>query len=114
MAATQIVPQVVPFPQSVPAKLEVITQDRLTQYKSLEQRIEAVEGERKQLESDIFAALEAGVAVEPGLLTALLKTTERRSVPWKQVCERELGEDYCKRVLAATKPDKFTRLVVEA
>jgi hypothetical protein len=35
-------------------------------------------------------------------------------VSWKSVVERELGEDYAKRVLAATKPDTYTHLVVTA
>ncbi len=52
--------------------------------------------------------------VESGLLRAFLKIIERRSVPWKQVVERKLGVDYAKRVLASTKPDRFTHLVVAA
>jgi len=52
--------------------------------------------------------------VEDGLFRAFLKTTERRSVAWKSIVERELGEGYANRVLAATKPDKFTTLVVSA
>ncbi len=43
-----------------------------------------------------------------------MKTVERRSVPWKQVVERKLGVEYAKRVLAGTKPDCFTHLVVTA
>jgi hypothetical protein len=35
-------------------------------------------------------------------------------VSWKSVVERELGEDYAKRVPAATKPDTYTHLVVTA
>jgi hypothetical protein len=48
------------------------------------------------------------------LLRAFLKIIERRSVPWKQVVERKLGVDFAKRVLAGTKPDRFTHLVVTA
>lgn len=110
MAATRTVPHVVSFPQSVPA---VISQDRLTAFLALRQRIDALEVEWKQAEAEIRAAVEADFPVEPGVFTAFLKTTERRSVAWKAVCERELGSDYCTRVLAATKPDRFTHLVVD-
>ena len=103
---------VLQFPSEV--NPEVITQDKLTHYKALRQRIEALEAESEQMEAEIRASLEAGAAVEPGIFRALLKTTERRSVSWKAVCERELGEAYCARVLGSTKPDKITRLVVEA
>ena len=37
---------------------------------------------------------------------------ERRSVAWKAVVERELGEDYARRVLAATKPETYVSLAV--
>lgn len=114
MAATQIVSHVVPFPQSVPASPAVVTQDKLTHFKALTQRIEALEAESKQIEAEIRASLESGAAVEPGIFRAFLKTTERRNVSWKEVVERELGEGYAKRVLAATKPDPTTRLIVEA
>jgi hypothetical protein len=114
MAATQIVSHVVPFPQSVPAKPAVITQDRLTHFLALQQRIEALEVERNQIETELRSSLDTGAAVEPGIFRAYLKTTERRNVSWKEVVERQLGKSYAKRVLAATKPDPITRLIVEA
>jgi hypothetical protein len=103
-------PQVVPFRKPT----EPIQQDRLAEILSLRQSIEQLEAELRAAEDAVRAVLEAGQEVEPGILRAYLKTVERRSVPWKQVCERELGEDYCKRVLGATKPDTFTNLVVSA
>ena len=109
MQATQNLLQVVSFEQS---HTETITQTELALLVSLRRRL-------KQLEEEIAAAkygirwrLENGAAVESGLLHTLLKTFERRSVAWKQVCERELGEVYARRVLAATKPQTYTQLVV--
>ena len=85
--ATQTLPHVVQFPQSVPT---VISQDELTTFVALRQRIEALEAEWKQAEAKLRAAVEADRPVEPGI------------------------EDYAKRVLAATKPDTHTTLVVTA
>lgn len=113
MQATQTLPQVVRFPQSVPAK-ESISQQELTLFASLRRRVKELQEQIAAAEESIQVRLESGAPVEAGIFKAFLKTTERRSVPWKQVCERELGEAFCTRVLAATKPDKSTHLIVEA
>ena len=111
-SASKSIPFVVP-PQAVPA-VESITQTELTLLCSLRDRREQLDAQIEAAEKSLKVRLEARASVEPGLLKAFLKTFERRSVPWKAVCERQLGEDYCKRVLAATKPDSYTHLVVEA
>src|SRR5580704_10982176 len=97
--ATQTLPQVISFPQSVPA-IESISQGNLARILELRHRIESLEAELETVEASVRTQLEAGAAVAPGLLKAFLKTLERRSVSWKAVCERELGEKYCNRVLA--------------
>jgi hypothetical protein len=98
-----------PIPTSRP-----VAQTHLSNILELRREIEILEAQVQAAENEVRAALESGAPVEPGLLRAFLKTIERRSVAWKAVCERELGEDYCRRVLTATRPDTFTRLVVEA
>ncbi len=108
--ATQTVPQAVPFRKPT----EVITQEKLAYILTLKGEIAERKKELEQVETEVQAALEDRVAVELGLLRAFLKIIERRSVPWKQVVERKLGMDYAKRVLAGTKPDRFTHLVVTA
>ncbi len=108
--ATQTVPQAVPFQQPT----GTITQKRLAYILTLKGEIAERKKELEQVETEVQAALEGSVPVESGLLRAFLKTVERRSVPWKQVVERKLGVEYAKRVLAGTKPDKFTHLVVTA
>ncbi len=97
--ATQTLPQVVPFPQVT----KEISQAELAYIAELRRRLESAKAE-----------LETGAPVEPGVLQAFLKVVERRSVPWKQVVERELGEAYATRVLAATKPETYVTLVVKA
>ncbi len=108
--ATQTVPQAVPFQQPT----EVITQEKLAYVLTLRGEIAERKKALEEAEADIQAALDDSAPVEPGLLRAFLKIIERRSVPWKQVVERKLGVDYAKRVLASTKPDRFTHLVVGA
>lgn len=91
-----------------------ISQNELGHILEMRRQREALDEQIKESEISIRAALEAGATVEGGLFRAFLKTTERRSVAWKAIVERELGEGYANRVLAATKPDKFTTLVVSA
>jgi hypothetical protein len=112
--ATQRVPAL-QFPsQPSPKKVERVTQGRLAEIITLRQQIEDLEKQLGEAQTDVKSALEAGAAVEPGIFRASLKTTERTNVSWKSVVERELGEDYAKRVLSATKPDKYVHLVVTA
>ena len=108
--ATQTVPQAVPFQQPT----EVITQEKLAYVLTLKGEIAERKKALEEAETEVQAALEDSVPVESGLLRAFLKIIERRSVPWKQIVERKLGVDFAKRVLAGTKPDKFTHLVVSA
>lgn len=108
--ATVTVPQAVPFRKPI----EEVPQPRLAHILELRQSIQRLQAELEQAEGEVQTALEAGCPVEPGLLRAFLKTVERRSVAWKAVVERELGEDYAKRVLAATRPEQYTHLVVTA
>ena len=111
-SATKSIPFVV-SPQVSP-KVEPITQDRLAEIIMLRQQIESLEKQLGEAQTDVKSALESGAEVEPGLFRAFLKITERTNVSWKSVVERELGEDYAKRVLSATKPDKYKNLVVTA
>lgn len=103
------------FPsQPSPKKAERVTQDRLAEIIMLRQQIESLEKQLGEAQTDVKAALESGAEIEPGIFRASLKITERTNVSWKSVVERELGDDYTRRVLAATKPDKYTHLVVTA
>jgi hypothetical protein len=102
---------VVPIPKLSP---KAIMQADLSRILSMRQQIEAIEEQLNEAETSVRVALESGADVEAGLFRASLKTTERRNVAWKSVVERELGEDYSRRVLAATKPDSYTTLVVSA
>ena len=112
--ATQRVPAL-QFPsQPSPQKTERVTQDRLTEIITLRQQIEELEKQLGEAQIDVKTALESGAEVEPGLFRATLKVTERTNVSWKSVVERELGDAYAKRVLASTRPDKYTHLVVTA
>ena len=108
--ATQTVPQAVPFQQPT----GTITQEKLAHILTLKGEIAERKKALEEAEAEVQAALEDSVPVQVGLLRAFLKIIGRRSVPWKQVVERKLGVDFAKRVLAGTKPDRFTHLVVTA
>jgi hypothetical protein len=91
-----------------------VSQDELGYILELRRQIEALEERRKEAEAAVKSALEAGAQIQDGILRAYLKAYERRSVSWKQICERELGEEYCARVFNSTKPQKFADLVISA
>jgi hypothetical protein len=112
MASPNVI-QFTPVTQ-VPNTCKAITQFELAHLLEMRRQREALDEQITEAEVSLRAALEAGAQVETGIFRAYLKVTERRSVAWKAVVERELGEDYATRVLAATKPDKFSALVVSA
>lgn len=117
--ATQIVSQVAQHPvrpngSPIVIRPARISQEELAHVLEIRRQREALDERLKEAETALRGALEAGVQVEPGIFHAHLKTVERRSVAWKAVVERELGQDYATRVLAATKPDTFTSLVIGA
>lgn len=117
MATARTLPQVVPFPQSVPTK-EPITQLELEIYLSLRNRLTQLQSQVDAEEVALRGRLEAGATVEPGVHVAELKESFRRNVAWKAVTVRLAerlkldGEAYCARVLAATKPTRTVSLAV--
>ncbi len=93
--------------------MEKITQKKMARYTTLANRIEKLRGEFAELKNEIISDLDAGAKPEPGARTAKITQVERRSVAWKDVVLRELGEGYAKRVLAGTKPTFFFKLTVK-
>jgi hypothetical protein len=91
-----------------------ISQRTLRDYLLAKKKLEALSEKLKATEQELQAALNAGATVASGVLTAYMNTWERRDVAWKAVVERELGEGYATRVLAATTPSKHSELVVES
>jgi hypothetical protein len=90
-----------------------ITQETLRMIAKRRAQIEELQFQVKASEQLVLERLKIGAMVAPGLLTARVKTFERRNVAWKEVVVREQGQDYADRVLAATKPDKYESLIVE-
>lgn len=90
-----------------------ITQSTLTKILKTRAQIETLQKALKVEEEKLVERLKAGAPITPGVLTARMSEWERRSVAWRQVCARELGEEFCQRVFNATKPDKHESLVVE-
>ena len=85
--ATQTLPHVIAFPQSVPA-VEKISQLELGLLISLRGRLKQLQNEVAAEEESLKTRLEAGAIVEPGDRTAALKENNRRSVAWKDVAIR--------------------------
>jgi hypothetical protein len=115
--ATQTLPHVVRFPQSVPA-IEPISQTELGLVLSLRDRLKRLEIDLAAAEDSIKARLEAGAEVEVGDHVAELRESFRRSPSWKKIVIRLAtrlkyhGERYVDRVLASTKPTRTVSLEI--
>lgn len=90
-----------------------ITQKSLRSVVKLQAQLAALSEKLKSAEASVFDALKGGAEVQSGLLSAHIKTFERRNVAWKKIVEREKGEEFAARILAATHADKYENLVVE-
>jgi hypothetical protein len=116
--ATQTLPHVVQFPQSVPA-VEPITQLELELFLSLRNRLKQLESQVAIEEAGLKSRLEAGATVVSGVHVIELKESFRRHVSWKDVVVRLAtrlkmdGAGYCARVLAGTRPTRTVSLIVE-
>ncbi len=97
---------------SILSQPQTITQFDLARYVTLANQIDALKAEQSALEHQLTTALDSGAVVEPGNHTAQLKTSERRNVSWKKVVIRLKSEGYANKVLSATKPTTYTKLVV--
>lgn len=91
---------------------QTITQFDLARYVTMANQIDALKTEKSVLEQQLITSLGSGAVVEPGNHTAKLRTTERRNVSWKKVVIRLKSEGYANKVLSATKPTTYTKLVV--
>jgi len=91
---------------------QTVTQFDLKRHVSLSNQIDALRREHALLEQKLIASLSSGAEVEPGALTAQLKTNQRRNVSWKNVVIRLKGAGYVSRILSCTKPKTYTKLVV--
>ncbi len=93
--------------------MQNVTQKKMARYATLANKIEKLKAEFYQLKNEMILDLDAGSTPEPGARTASITQVERRSVAWKDVVVRELGDSYAKRVLAGTKPTFFFKLLVK-
>ncbi len=91
---------------------QTITQFDLARYVTMANQIDALKAAQSVLEQQLITSLGSGAVVEPGNHTAQLRTTERRNVSWKKVVIRLKSEGYANKVLSATKPSTYTKLVV--
>ena len=97
---------------SILPQTQTVSQFDLTRYVAMANQIESLKAEQSALEHQLIMAIGSGANVEPGAHTAQLKTTERRNVSWKKVVIRLKSEGYANKVLSATKPTTYTKLVV--
>lgn len=91
-----------------------ITQETLRRIVEQKAAIQSAQEALTEQEDELLLELKRGATVEPGALTATIKTWSRRVVAWKQVCQKKLGAAFCRRVLAATQANDYERLKIES
>jgi hypothetical protein len=96
------------------ASTKKITQKSLASILRARKKIADAQAKLDVVEAALEADLRGGAVVQAGLLVAFIKEWSRRNISWKDVCVRQLGDEYCDRVLAATKAENYSKLVVEA
>lgn len=89
-----------------------ITQKTLAEFATLRNQIEKLKREYDDLKDQLIHDLQAGAQVAKGERYAEIKEVERRSVAWKDVVVRLKSQGYADKVLAATKPTIYPKLVV--
>ena len=117
--ATQTLPHVVSFPQSVLAT--ELSQQELVNLIEARNFLSQLEAQVESIESDLKARLEAGATVEQGVHVANLKEVFRRNVAWRGISEgladqlygAGKGEPYCETVLQSTQPNRIVSLIVK-
>jgi hypothetical protein len=117
--ATQTLPHVVSFPQSVPAT--ELSQKELVDLFEARNVLSQLETQVESMESDLRARFEAGANVEQGVHIANLKEVFRRNIAWRGISERLAdqlygagkGEPYCEKVLQSTQPNRIVSLIVK-
>ena len=92
------------------SKAVEIRQAELAHILELRRQSKAIAAELAECEANALDLIKAGADIEPGTLSAEVKTTERRTVAWKAIVERELGTGYASNVLSHTKPLTCERL----
>ena len=117
--ATQTLPHVVPFPQSVPPT--ELSQKELVDLIEARNVLSQLKAQVESIESDLKARLEAGATVQQGVHVASLKEIFRRNVAWRGISEgladqlygAGKGEPYCETVLQSTQPNRIVSLIVK-
>ncbi len=97
---------------SILSQTKPVTQFDLARYVKLANQIAVLTAEQSALDQQLTSDLANGAEVEKGIHFAELRTTERRNVSWKKVVIRLKSEGYTNKVLSATKPTSYVKLIV--
>lgn len=89
-----------------------ITQKTLAEFATLRNEVERLKREYEVMKDRLIDELQAGATVQKGERYAEITEVERRSVAWKEVVIRLKSQGYAEKVLAATKPTTYFKLVV--
>ena len=80
--------------------------------KEIEKALETEKAVLRAAEDQVIAALDEGTHVANGQRTALIKTTSRRTVAWKQEFVVRLGKPLADRLTAEVEPTLYKKLEI--
>lgn len=79
----------------------------------MEEGITLKKAKLKDVENEILVRLDEKEKVEKGKLKLEIDITERRTVGWKAIVEKELGVTFATKMLQNTKPVKYRHIAVK-
>jgi hypothetical protein len=90
-----------------------ITQNILKDYWELGKLADKIDAALKERKEAIVQALQAGLPVEEGTLTATLADNSKRNVSWKDELEKVVGAAKVNAILESTEPTVYApKLIV--
>lgn len=97
----------------------MISQTEVKSFKNLQEEIRELENklktkksEENKLEEKFLPLLESGEKIEFGPLTLNIKTSERRSIAYKELLIAAIGEDGVKEIQQSTEPIIYKHISV--
>ena len=77
------------------------------------QQVEELNKEIEAAEAEILASLKDGAQCQAGIVTATVKSFERKNVAWKQKFVEYVSQETADRIHAATQPSTYESLSIK-
>lgn len=79
----------------------------------MEEGIALKKAKLKDVENELLKRLRDKEKVEKGVLSVEISVTERRTVAWKSIVQKAMGEAFVIETIKKTCPDKYEHITVK-